>query len=471
MTRNIRVLLFDLNPGSNLSTTLERVLLSFSSYSVRYKRISYDSQTALHDIDVAGTTERFNPDILFMVLSPTHFLDFDPLISLIDDTLSDQRVMLVVEQGKPEKLAELLKRGAIDFITPPLEAIYVLPRLVKLLEAPLDNQVLTLKVKEKEGLKRLVGESPAFVAQIQRIPGVANSDTGVLISGETGTGKELCARAIHYLSRRSGNPFVTVNCGAIPADLLENELFGHSQGAYTGASTAQDGLIQEAEGGTLFLDEVGCLPLPSQVKLLRFLQDTEYKRLGSPKVCRADVRLIAATNGDLVKAVKDGKFRADLFYRLSVVPIVLPPLRERKEDIPVLARHFLERYALELEKDVTDFTDEAMRTLLMHDWPGNVRELENIVERAVLFATQGAVNHDEIVLSQSATLGQRDLSFKKAKAVAIEQFEKKYILEQLIASDGNISKAARGAQKNRRAFWELIRRYKIDVGSFKNILL
>ncbi len=293
----------------------------------------------------------------------------------------------------------------------------------------------------------------------------------MLISGETGTGKELCARAIHYLSRRSGKAFIAVNCGAIPVELLENELFGHAKGAFTGAGSSQDGLIREADGGTLFLDEIDSLPLAAQVKLLRFLQDKEYKMLGSTKICRADARIITATNIDLENAAREGKFRSDLFYRLNVVPIALPPLRGRTEDIPLLARHFLKKYAFEYEKNVFDFTAEAIRILLLHNWPGNVRELENVVERAVIFAGQKDIQCDEIGLSRSEPLPECDPSFKRAKAIAIEQFETKYIRGLLLASRGNISKAARAAEKNRRAFWQLIRRYKIDVKNFRNISL
>ena len=468
MARSVRIFILDLNPANSLSATVEKILRS-SSYRVELRKALFNGEIPMRGVGVADTIARFKPDTIFLVLSPGHLSDFDALAGFIRSTLSDQRLIVVIEGGEPEKLAELLKLGNVDFITPPLRAFDVLPRLGRLFEAPLANESLVRRIKEKLGLKRLVGESRAFLTEINKIPVVANGDASVLIFGETGTGKELGARAIHYLSRRSGKPFIAVNCGAIPVELLENELFGHAQGAYTGANTAQDGLIREADAGTLFLDEIDCLSLPAQVKLLRFLQDKEYKMLGSTKVCRADARIIAATNIDLENAAREGRFRLDLFYRLNVVPLALPPLRERREDIPLLARHFLEKYAFEFEKDVFDFTAEAMRILLLHNWPGNVRELENVVARAVIFARQKDIRCDEIVLSRSEPLPQQASSFKKAKAVAVEQFEKKYIHELLLANCGNISKAAKAAQKNRRAFWELIRRYKIDVQNFRNI--
>ena len=468
MARNVRILLFDLNPSRSLSETLEKILRSSPRYRVELKNAFFCDETPLCDLDAVTRISRFRPDVLFLVLSPAHLSNLDALAEFIRSTLSDQRIMVVIEGGEPEQVAELFKVGTVDFIAAPLRTFDLLTRLARLLEAPLSNQSLARRMKERLGLKQLVGESPVFLAEVNKIPVVANSDATVLIYGETGTGKELCARAIHYLSRRSDRAFIAVNCGAVPVDLMENELFGHAQGAFTGAGSTQDGLIREADQGTLFLDEVDCLPLTAQVKLLRFLQDREYKMLGSAKLCRADVRIIAAANVDLERTAQEGKFRLDLLYRLNVVSLALPPLRERKEDIPSLARHFLDKYAFEFEKDVCDFSPEAMRVILLHTWPGNVRELENVVERAVIFAEQKTIQYEEILLSRSEPLPQCPPSFKTAKAMAVEQFEKRYIRELLVASHGNISLAAKVAQKNRRAFWELIRRHRINTESFRS---
>jgi transcriptional regulator with PAS, ATPase and Fis domain len=298
-----------------------------------------------------------------------------------------------------------------------------------------------------------------------KIPVVSQCDVNVLISGETGTGKELFARAIHYLSPRASKPFIPVSCGAIPLELIENELFGHVKGAFTGASSPQPGLLQEAHGGTLFLDEIDCLPMLAQVKFLRFLQEREYKQLGSPKVHHADVRVIGATNVELEKAVQEGKFRQDLYYRVNIIPLVLPPLRERKGDIPLLARYFLEKYAVEFDKGTKEFAGEALQKLVTYEWPGNVRELENVVERAVVFSKESII-HQVDILSPSSDRLQLE-SFRTAKARMIGQFEKNYIENVLCAHRGNISKAAEAVQKNRRAFWELIRKYRIDVHRFK----
>ncbi len=287
----------------------------------------------------------------------------------------------------------------------------------------------------------------------------------MLITGATGTGKELCARAIHYLSPRAGQPFVPVNCGAIPVELVENELFGHERGAYTGAAHAQHGLIHEARGGTLFLDEIDCLPLMAQTKLLRFLQDHEYRPLGSARVRRADVRVIAASNVDLEEAVREGRVRRDLYYRLNIIQLVLPPLRERREDIPLLARHFLAEYAAEFDRPAADISPDAMQALVSYDWPGNVRELEHTIERAVMLCGAEVLGGGDIVLPGRG--GAADESFRQAKARVVADFEKSYVEHLLVSHEGNISGAARAAHKNRRAFWQLIRKHRIDVRRFK----
>ena len=308
-------------------------------------------------------------------------------------------------------------------------------------------------LKEKLGLKQFVGQSQALITEIKKIPAIARCDATTLITGETGTGKEIFARAIHYLSKRSHHPFVAVNCGAIPLDLMENELFGHESGAYTGALSSSVGLIQQANEGTLFLDEVDALPPQAQVKLLRFLQEKEYRPLGSSKAFRADVRIVAATN----KILEDS-IRNDLFYRLNVVRIAMPPLRERTGDIALLARHFLVKIAVRFGKPVPHLTSGALLKLNLHNWPGNVRELENAIERAVVLSERPTIEEEDIHLPQ---VKGGLFSFKNLKARTIAEFEKRYIAETLQAHEGNISKAARAAGKHRRAFWQLMQKHNI----------
>jgi DNA-binding NtrC family response regulator len=377
-------------------------------------------------------------------------------------------VAILEEATEPNRAFEFLQSGAADYLTLPLKEVDALPRLWRLLEASRHQQTVTGALKERMGLRKLVGESQAFQAAVKKIPLVARCDASILISGETGTGKELYARALHYLSPRADKPFVPVNCGAIPNDLIENELFGHESGAFTGASAARRGLLHEADGGTLFLDEIDCLPTMAQIKLLRFLQEKEFRPLGSTRMCPADVRVIAASNVDFQEAVRTGRMRKDFYYRLNVIFLTLPALRERRDDIPLLVRHFIEKYSAEFGKPISAITPEALQALVLHDWPGNVRELEHVIERAVVFCDGGVIRRAGFDDLQATGQSSREETFRQAKANFVEQFERNYIQKLLLAHEGNITRAAAAAQKNRRAFWQLIHKHKIDVHHFKS---
>ncbi|HXI70012.1 MAG TPA: sigma-54 dependent transcriptional regulator, partial [Verrucomicrobiae bacterium] len=280
--------------------------------------------------------------------------------------------------------------------------------------------------------------------------------------GETGTGKEMFARALHYLSFRSGHPFIPVNCGAIPAELVENELFGHERGAFTGATTSVRGLIHDADGGTLFLDEIDSLPLQTQVKLLRFLQDRTYRALGARTVCDANVRVMAASNALIEEAVRVGKFRSDLFYRINVLTLKLPPLRARKDDIPLLTRHLIAKYRHESSGPVLGISHAALQKLMCYDWPGNVRELENVIQRAVVLSEQPTIHSEDIVLPTEQDFPETS-SFKTLKAHVVINFETAYLQRLLGEQQGNISRAAKAAGKDRRAFWQLLRKHKLHL--------
>ncbi len=459
--------LIDLNPSANDGCALREIIESCSRLNayVRYES-SADSKSVLYDMELADTNTRSQLELVIFVLSPRNLKQAGDLIQSVRKKFSALPILFIAEKCKPDEMFSLLKLGATDFITHPLKAMEILPRFWRLLEHKREQKTLTYRLKEKLGLKQLIGESLPFLDEIKKIPTIAKSDANVLIYGETGTGKDLCARAIHYLSPRASGPFVPFNCGAIPAELMENELFGHVQGAFTGASTAQPGLISASDSGTMFLDDIDCLLPTSQAKLLRFLQEKEYRQLGSAKMFQADVRVIAATNSDLEAAVDEGKLRRDLYYRLNVVPLMLPALRDRREDVPLLARHFLNRYANDFKKHINGFASDAMKILLLYDWPGNVRELENVVERAVLFAEHNLIREMDIFLplKKAATY---QMSFKEAKANVVNKFERTYIEKLLLSYKGNISKSAQAAQKNRRAFWQLIRKHQIDVQTFK----
>jgi two-component system response regulator GlrR len=315
-------------------------------------------------------------------------------------------------------------------------------------------------------MRDVVGSAPAFVQQLAKLPSIAACHAGVLILGETGTGKEVFARAVHYRSARAARPLVAVNCGAIPAELVESELFGHVRGAYTTAHASRDGLVREAEGGTLFLDDVDCLPAPAQVKLLRFVQEKEYRAVGASAVRRADVRIVAASNRDLTRLAAQGEFRSDLYYRLNVLTLNLPALRERREDIPALAAHFLRHFALELDRPPCELAPSALDKLVRHAWPGNIRELRHVIERAVLMAPGTRLEAADIEIS-GATALPATATFQEMKARVIDDFERSYIESLLCRTGGNITHAAQAAGKNRRAFFELIRKHSIAPQRFR----
>lgn len=465
--KDANVFLLDLCPSSGLGPELQRILETSSDVNVQ----TGEASSGLFDTPLFGeefhcVNPGFAPDVLFLVLSPRHLSETQQMFQCLSKDPQAPPIIVVLNACEPHRMFALLEKGVCDFITPPLTACEILPRIWRISENRRRAQTLTWTMKEKLGLKQLVGESPTFLEAVKKIPLVARCDASVLIAGETGTGKELCARAIHYLSPRTNRPFVPVACGAIPADLVENELFGHVRGAFTDASTERSGLIQDADGGTLFLDDIDCLPLLAQVKLLRFLQEKEYRQLGSTKVQKADVRIITATNLDLEEAVIEGTFRRDLYYRLNVIPLALPPLRERRQDIPLLAHHFLAKYSQEFDMQTTGFTPGALQRLMLYEWPGNVRELEHVVERAVVLSEESVIRQANIVLPQTKAAEVNE-SFQEAKTRVINQFERSYIQGLLAAHQGNITRAANTAQKNRRAFWQLIRKHGIDVQQFK----
>jgi two-component system response regulator GlrR len=411
------------------------------------------------------TVKRFDPALIFLVVSPDDMHGTVGLLKSIKKVKPDVPVAVVVDACEPDDMFELLKGGAADFITSPLKAVEVLPRTWRLLQQPDGSRKLTQTLRTGLGLKQLVGQSPAILSQIAKIPLIARCEANVLIEGETGSGKEMYARAIHYCGSRACGPFVPVNCGAIPVDLVENELFGHQSGAYTGAATMHTGLVEAATGGTLLLDEIDNLPPLAQVKFLRFLQEKEYRPLGSSKIRQADVRIIAASNVNLEEAVASGRLRQDLYYRLNIISFTLPPLRERREDIPLLARHFLVKYSHEFANEVVDFSPEALNLLIMYAWPGNVRELEHAIERAVLMCEGPILRDSDLMLGTSHSGGP--VSLQQAKAREIARFEKGFVEALLRVSGGNITKAAQAAKKNRRAFWQLIQKHRIDVEGFR----
>jgi two-component system response regulator GlrR len=458
------LLLLEFEENGHLGKTLRTIIESCPSPDFSFACHTFPCLPA-NDDELSQIILKRKPLLILVVLPRVLLSSLDSLFEILGPGALSNLIVVVIDANQ-EELTELVRPGIADFIIPPLRDTEVLVRIRRLLNRVRQEHKSRHALTEKFGLQQLIGTSSTFLSEINKIPVVAKSDISVLISGETGTGKEMVGRAIHYMSPRAGKPFVPVNCGAIPVELLENELFGHERGAFTGASGSRNGLIQEADQGTLFLDEVDCLPLLAQVKLLRFLQDKEYRPLGSTKAIKGDVRIVAASNANLENAVAAGTLRRDLYYRLNVVPIILPPLRERSKDILLLAHHFLAEYSARLNSPAEKFSPEAERKLMLYSWPGNVRELEHVIERVVVLCTQQTIQESDIDFpGENNCLAQ--LSFQEMKANVISQFETNYIQNLLIAYKGNISKAAEAAQKERRTFWQLVRKHKIDVQKFK----
>jgi two-component system response regulator GlrR len=458
-----RILLLDFTGDGRLCAELRTMLAP--SFELLTEPVTVPPTPSGMD-ELSARVSALKPNLIFVALSGALLRHPGEVLGAFTREAVPAPCVVVVEEGGPDETFELLRHGASDFVIAPLREAEVLPRVWRLLEQTRRAEALPRALAEKFGLRNIIGESPAFMAELRKVPLVAKCDACVLISGETGTGKEVYARAIHYLSPREHKPFIPVNCGAIPLELIENELFGHERGAFTGAGVSRHGLLREAEGGTLFLDEIDCLPPLAQVKLLRFIQEKEYRPLGSTKTCCADVRIIGAANINFEEAVLAGKLRKDLYYRLSVIKLALPPLRERREDIPLLARHFLHKYSAEFDKPVPAIPAESMAALMLYDWPGNVRELEHVIECAVVLSEHGGTLSFDI-----RPPGQKEEThletFQQAKNKTITQFEREYIQKLLLAHSGNITHAAHTARKNRRAFWELIRKHRIDVSLYK----
>ncbi|MCS6897972.1 MAG: sigma-54 dependent transcriptional regulator [Nitrospira sp.] len=374
-------------------------------------------------------------------------------------------VIILTAHGSIPNAVEAMQRGAFGYLTKPFDDKDLKASIEKALaQQRMSREIQRLKslVKELYGLENVVARSPAMQRLFQQIAQVADSDATILLFGETGTGKEVMARVIHANSRRSKGPFVALNCAAIPETLFESELFGHVKGAFTNAHGAKRGLFQMAHGGTLFLDEIGEMPLSMQAKLLRAVQEREVREVGAETATKVDVRIIAATNKDLGEAVKNGRFRNDLYYRISVVPLFIPPLRDRRDDIPLLAQHFLKLSAKRANKEIKGFTPAALHRLMVNPWLGNVRELENVIEKAVVMSRQDMITPDllpSVGVSPEAPL--------KPLTEAREEFERTYLKNLLQLTGGNISRAAQFAGRYRADFYKMLKKYGLHPSMTK----
>jgi len=389
-------------------------------------------------------------------------------IELMEDLLAlnpEMPVIILTAYGTIKNAVEAMKRGAFGYLTKPFDYDELLLQIRNCYEkSGLSKEVRRLRslVDERYGFENIIGKSEATKKVLDRVAQAAQVDSFVYVSGESGTGKELIAKTLHLASSRKNEPFVPINCAAIPESLLESELFGYEKGAFTGATQSRRGLFAQADGGTFFLDEVSEMPLTMQAKLLRVLGDMAFYPLGGRRLVRVNVRMIAASNKNLEEEVKLGRFREDLFYRIHVIHIPIPPLRERKEDIPLLARHFLKKYAEKAKKEIVGFSAAAFRKLMIHHWPGNVRELENCVESAVAMANQEIIT-DDLILQNSLKGQEGPKSFKDAKA----DFEKEYLIQLLQMTKGNITEAGKLAGKHRADLYELLRKHDLDPHAYR----
>ena len=386
-------------------------------------------------------------------------------------------IIIVTAYGTIEQAVQAMKMGAFNYLTKPInydELISIVNKAVEQRALTMEVQRLRQEITSQYGFDQIVGQNEKMRQIFQLIQDVAETDATVLIRGETGTGKELIARALHFNSARKNQPFVRVNCPAITETLLESELFGHEKGAFTGAIKKRIGRFEQADGGTIFLDEVGDLPLGLQSKLLRVLQEKEFERVGGNQTIKVDVRIISATNKDLEAEVRAGNFRQDLFYRLNVVPIYIPPLRERLDDIPLLATHFLEKYRDQFNKPITEITSEGMALLMDYNWPGNVRQLENVIERAIILEKDTVLHRETLARcleKQMENVYAFPINARKPlrvlKEQLVENFEREYIVTLLKEFKGNISAAARAADIHYKNFYEKMKKYGIKRSDYQ----
>jgi DNA-binding NtrC family response regulator len=399
------------------------------------------------------------------------------LLEIIKRNSYDQTVIMMTAFGSIDSAVEAMKSGAYDFITKPFDHDALLLRMEKALERSTllkENQRLQKACQGNSTFQDMVGKSTAMQRVYETIRMVAKNDLTVLITGESGTGKDLTARAIHALSSRRDKPWVAVNCPTVPENILESELFGYKKGAFTHATSNKIGLFQEADQGSIFLDEIGDVSPAIQTKLLRVLQEKEIKPLGDTKSIHVDVRIISSTNQNLKEKIRIGQFREDFYYRINVLPIELPPLRRRKEDIPIIANHLLEKHCHELNKSLKKISAELMDIFLKKRWEGNIRELENVILQGILFSTSEEIQPRDVGIKKefqsdiTANIGIEEMQYKIAKEEMLKRFNARYIGHCLKKCDGNVTHAAKLCGLERQALQQIMRRYDIKADPFRS---
>ena len=434
------------------------------------RKEGYSVLNALNGQEALGLLQREEVDLVLLDLMLPD-ISGQEVLKRIHAEDSEQVVIVITAYSSIESAIEAMREGAFHYIPKPFKNEEVLLTIKQGLERrrlAFENRALKEQLRQRYAFDNIIGKSKPMQMVFDLIRLAAPAKSNILILGDSGTGKELVAKAIHHHSRRADGPFVTVNSGSMPADLLESNLFGHVKGAFTGAIASKKGLFEVADCGSIFFDEIGAIPIDTQGKLLRVIQEKEFMRLGGLETIKADVRIIAATNADLEAAVQRGAFREDLYYRLNVITIQLPTLRQRPEDIPLLTRHFLEHYANENDKPLDRITPGAMERLMDYRWPGNVRELENVVERAVVLSTGDAMDVDllpptvrqpDAVASPQLTLTGNGQSFKEA----VSAYERQLIVQALQASGGVQKRAAEMLRVKPTTLHEMMKRLEISV--------
>lgn len=436
--------------------------------------LGYEVVTFLNGEQALAVLRQEKPDVVLTDLKMPR-LDGMAILRAAKDYDPDIMVIFFTAYATIESAVKAIKNGAYDYIPKPFTASQlhlVIERALQQRNLMEENRELRRQLQEHHSFNQLIGKSNAMQHVIRLAIKVARTDASVLISGESGTGKELLARAIHASSRRAGKPFIPVDCSSLPPTLLESELFGYEKGSFTGATRTKPGIFELAHTGTLFLDEIGNLDINLQAKLLRVLQEGEVRRIGGTHLIQVDFRLIAATNVDLNKAMQEKTFREDLFYRLNVISLTLPPLRERLEDIPLLAVHFLGKFNLMYDKQVKGISSQTLQLLQNYHWPGNVRELQNVLERAVALTENDFIMPEDLPEQfrslvrgtgddEQATMGGS--SFAAAKKKCIANFERQYLLRLLEQHGGNISEAARTARMDRKTLYRLLAKHNLKT--------
>ncbi|MDJ0811558.1 MAG: sigma-54 dependent transcriptional regulator [Desulfobacterales bacterium] len=421
--------------------------------------------------DAAGVHRHLTTQTCDLILLDLKLGDTDG-IALMEALHADHPglpVIILTAYGTIQTAVDAMRRGAFSYLTKPFDGRELLIQVEKGLEQQrLSREIQRLRsmVKGAYRFENIIGRSAAIQGVLNQVTQAAQSESSVYIEGKSGTGKELIAKTLHMCSPRREGPFVAINCAAIPETLLESELFGYAKGAFTGADRDRKGLLAEAHGGTFFLDEISEMPLSMQVKLLRALEERTFFPLGSRTTVAVDIRIIAASNKNLEAEIRKGAFREDLYYRIHVIPIKLPTLHERREDIPLLANHFLEKYARAMEKDIKGFSAAAMRKLMSYTWPGNVRELENTIECAVAMSESTTIR-EEVILRHpfQAQTGRTIVPLRDAKA----DFERDYLTRLLESTHGNISQASKLAGKYRADFYNLLKKHGLDPNRFRGV--